>query len=383
MEIFSNIRYARADRFSKPVLVPLGEDIRSACSGLNEVCPQPESRLTRIMGPRQSRFVLSEDCLRTSVFTPSTEGKRPVLVWIHGGAFVTGSGSFRQYDPSRLCEEGNIVVVNLSYRVGVWGFLYLPEKGAVNLGLEDLICGLQWVRNYISRFGGDPERITVGGQSAGGYAIAAIVAAGRERLDAYGDGVRFQKAILMSPPLLFGNSAEGGTRFAECFIGRLKAENTTPETATVEQMLRAQEGSLHSVKGIVPLCPVGETIFPKGTLVSGVRRILLTYQKNDVQPYVPGALSSLNPLLTRFAFKLPLEKYAKALGRLGIPAQVKRFDWSPKGNPIGACHCMELPLMFADWDYWCDAPMMEKADRDDYEKQGKALRFSLASFVSL
>ncbi|MCR4565695.1 MAG: carboxylesterase family protein [Bacteroidales bacterium] len=101
--------------------------------------------------------LVSQTLFCRKTVSPSLQGKRPVLVWIHGGAFVTGSVSFRQYVPSCLSQEGDIVVINLSYRVGVLGFLYLPEKEAVNLGLEDLICELQWARDIISHFGGDPR----------------------------------------------------------------------------------------------------------------------------------------------------------------------------------------------------------------------------------
>jgi len=123
----------------------------------------------------------SEDCLYLNVFTPSTSGKRPVMVWIHGGGNVVGAGSQRLYDGSELVRRGDVVIVTLNYRLGIFGFLHgtsvageaLPTSG--NEGLLDQVAALRWVQEEIAAFGGDPENVTIFGQSAGCMNIAALM----------------------------------------------------------------------------------------------------------------------------------------------------------------------------------------------------------------
>jgi para-nitrobenzyl esterase len=118
-----------------------------------------------------------EDCLNLNVWTPApgrTGGRLPVMVWIHGGAFRNGAGSLPAYDGARLAADG-VVCVTLNYRLGAEGFLLLPD-GTANLGLLDQIAALEWVRDNIAGFGGDPDNVTVFGQSAGAIGITALMA---------------------------------------------------------------------------------------------------------------------------------------------------------------------------------------------------------------
>ena len=140
----------------------------------------------------------SEDCLYLNVWSPGADGsRRPVLVWIHGGAFNRGSGSSPMYPGTTLARRGNVVVVTLNYRLGALGFLHLkkltggriPATG--NEGLLDQIAALQWVRDNIAHFGGDPDNVTVFGESAGGMSIGCLLAMPQAR------GL-FHKAILQS-----------------------------------------------------------------------------------------------------------------------------------------------------------------------------------------
>jgi para-nitrobenzyl esterase len=126
---------------------------------------------------------ISEDCLYLNVWTPAkTAGdKLPVMAWIYGGGFVGGMTSVPAYDGTRLAEKG-VVLVSLAYRLGVFGFLAHPElskeggKGLGNYGLQDMIAGLQWVKANIAKFGGDPSRVTIFGESAGGIAVSMLAA---------------------------------------------------------------------------------------------------------------------------------------------------------------------------------------------------------------
>src|SRR5262245_29845853 len=124
---------------------------------------------------------VSEDCLYLNVWTPakSANDRLPVMVWIYGGAFVGGMTSIPAYDGAQLAEKG-VVVVSVSYRLGVFGFLAHPDltkesgKGSGNYGLQDQIAGLKWVKENIARFGGDPNRVTIFGESAGGISVSML-----------------------------------------------------------------------------------------------------------------------------------------------------------------------------------------------------------------
>jgi para-nitrobenzyl esterase len=127
---------------------------------------------------------LSEDCLYLNVWTgaKSSSDRLPVLVWIHGGAFTSGSGACPIYDGVNLAKQG-VVYVSINYRLGVFGFMAHPELSAEsahgssgNYGLMDQIASLQWVRKNISKFGGDPNRVTIAGQSAGSMSVQMLVA---------------------------------------------------------------------------------------------------------------------------------------------------------------------------------------------------------------
>jgi len=117
-----------------------------------------------------------EDCLYLNVWTPDVHGRRPVMVWIHGGAFIVGAGSQDLYDGQHLARRGDVVVVTINYRLGVFGFLAAPRLGATgNEGLLDQIAALRWVRSEIARFGGDPDNVTLFGESAGAVSIGNLL----------------------------------------------------------------------------------------------------------------------------------------------------------------------------------------------------------------
>jgi para-nitrobenzyl esterase len=128
---------------------------------------------------------VSEDCLFLNVWTPGVNdgGKRPVMVYFHGGAYNSGSGSDPLYDGVRLCEKGDVVVITVNHRLNAFGYLYLPllAEGALpdsgNAGMWDLVLALEWVRDNAAAFGGDLKRVMVFGQSGGGAKIATLMAA--------------------------------------------------------------------------------------------------------------------------------------------------------------------------------------------------------------
>ncbi|HXZ65297.1 MAG TPA: carboxylesterase/lipase family protein [Streptosporangiaceae bacterium] len=115
-----------------------------------------------------------EDCLNLNVWTPELRGAGlPVLLWIHGGSFTNGSGAVPQYDGTAFARDG-VVCVTINYRLGADGFLFLPD-GVANIGLLDQVAALEWVVDNIARFGGDPARITIAGESAGAMSVTTLL----------------------------------------------------------------------------------------------------------------------------------------------------------------------------------------------------------------
>jgi para-nitrobenzyl esterase len=123
----------------------------------------------------------ADDCLSLNIWTPAADdARRPVMVWIHGGAFSLGAGSLPVYDGTRLCTTTDTLVVTINYRLGALGFLALDDDTAVaNVGILDQIAALQWVRDNIAVFGGDPDNVTIFGESAGGGSVLSLLSAPR------------------------------------------------------------------------------------------------------------------------------------------------------------------------------------------------------------
>lgn len=162
-------------RFEPPQALPAG-DCRNDATRFGPQCSQAANK------PMHGRSLLGgtfdEDCLYLNVFAPAADGKRhPVMVWIHGGAFILGSANI--YDGSHLAELGDIVVVTINYRLGVFGFVDIAavtgETVTSNLGLRDIVAALQWVRDNIEAFGGDPDKVTISGESAGSIAVSLLL----------------------------------------------------------------------------------------------------------------------------------------------------------------------------------------------------------------
>lgn len=156
---------------------------------------QEEAIFSTLFGP--GKLPMSEDCLYLNVFAPAGAEHKPVMVWIHGGAFIIGTGSSPMYDGSSLAKRGDVVVVTINYRLGVLGFLNVAEAGPCNAGLLDQVAALTWVRDEIAAFGGDPGNVTIFGESAGGKSVECLSAMPAAR------GL-FRRAIVQStydPPM--------------------------------------------------------------------------------------------------------------------------------------------------------------------------------------
>ena len=182
----------------------------------------------KLMLSALSAFVIdgeqSEDCLTLNVWTPALDGKRrPVMVWIHGGAFTIGSGSQALYDGSVLARRGDTVVVTINYRLGPLGFLRLadvtngkiPSSGSE--GMLDQVAALEWVRDNIAEFGGDPGNVTIFGESAGGMSVGTLLAMPAAR------GL-FHKAIPQSGASHTGATVARANHTAERVLSRLRTQ---------------------------------------------------------------------------------------------------------------------------------------------------------------
>ena len=220
VRVFRGVPFAAAPvgalRFAAPAPVEPWADVRDATRPA-PACPQPVTaegepgaEFAQMFGT--GGLPMDEDCLYLNVFAPASAtgaAPRPVMVFIHGGAFRIGTGSLPVYDGSLLARRGDVVVVTINYRLGVLGFLNLPEIGPANVGLLDQIAALQWVQDNINSFGGDPDNVTIFGESAGAKSVECLVASPRAR------GL-FHRAIAEStydPAMDHPAAIEAATRF--------------------------------------------------------------------------------------------------------------------------------------------------------------------------
>jgi para-nitrobenzyl esterase len=221
IKIFKGIPYGGAtagkNRFMPPTKPAAWTDTRDALA-YGSTAPQ-----TVGAGAGQARTPAeSEDCLVLNVFTPALgDGrKRPVMVWLHGGGFSTGSGSGRILDGTSLAHTSDVVVVSINHRLNVFGFTYLGEAGGSDfalsggVGMLDIVAALQWVRDNIDRFGGDPNLVTIFGQSGGGRKVATLMSMpGAKGL--------FHRAVIESGAVLRLTAREDAIRTTELLLAEL------------------------------------------------------------------------------------------------------------------------------------------------------------------
>lgn len=232
---FKGIRYgAPTERFRAPRAPQRWRGVRDALA-FGPACPQ------RGLADEPQ----SEDCLFLNIWTPSLRGNRPVLLYIHGGAYNTGSGASPVTDGARLSAYGDVVVVTLNHRLNAFGYAYLAAHGfpdSGNAGQLDLILALEWVRDNIANFGGDPDCVTVFGQSGGGAKIATLMAMPAARS-------LFHRAFTMSGQQVTASGPLNATRRANTYI---EALGLNAETARDISTLPADR----LVEALTPTDPV-------------------------------------------------------------------------------------------------------------------------------
>jgi para-nitrobenzyl esterase len=411
---FSGIPYARAPevelRWRPPVAPEPWTEIRDA-STFGPIAPQPAATggITSPSDPQASE-PQSEDCLSLNVWTPELPDAsikpgdgRPVMVWIHGGGFTTGSGSVFLYRGGDLVRNGDVVVVTINYRLGALGFLGHRAMGdgaghIGNWGLHDQIAALGWVKENIGQFGGDAANVTVFGESAGGFSVAALLGIPAAR------GL-FRRAIVES-----GGAHVHTIDDAERAAGRLAAAlgfasldrdvmqrvpaqdlvAATNEVAqqrpdagalplpflpTVDQVLVPQhpldairQGSAAEVDLMIGTNRDELTLFELGNPAlmtiddAGVERRLANGAPDLPTPEVLSAYRAARvargegvtardmwvAIGTDNVFRWPSLQLAAAQCANQAPAYVYLFEWeSPAfGGILGSCHALEIPFVF-------------------------------------
>jgi para-nitrobenzyl esterase len=357
--------------------------------------PQRSAFSRRVVGWLGGATATSEDCLTLNVWTPGCDGaRRPVMVWIHGGAFAIGTGGAAVYEGARLAQAGDVVVVTLNYRLGALGFLALRAPGfEANGGLRDQLLALAWVRENVERFGGDPARITLFGESAGAMSVATLLGLPSAR------GL-FAGAIAQSGAAHHVSREETAERVAATFLRELglgAADAPRLREVPVEPLLDAQvrtAAALGVLGGTLPWQPAIDGALLAESPLAAIERgegarvpLLVGTNRDEWDLFLLGDPKSRRmddpALRRRFArvlppgdadeahalyrevhadksprgvwaafqtdrvFRAPAERLAAAHGARA-PVWQYLFTWAPplaRGR-LGACHAVELPLVF-------------------------------------
>jgi len=209
-----------ANRFMPPVAPAPWSSTRD-CFQVGHRSPQdPDGPISEVFAlDRQEP--MGEDCLNLNVFTPALTGNRPVMVWLHGGGFSGGSGNWLLYEGTNLARKEDVVVVSVTHRLNLFGFLHLSSLGAgerwaksSNVGMLDIVAALGWIKDNIAAFGGNPGNVTVFGQSGGGSKVTTLMAMPAAK------GL-FHRAIAMSGAQVRGATRDNAARATEQFLAKL------------------------------------------------------------------------------------------------------------------------------------------------------------------
>lgn len=401
---FRGIPYARALegawRLREPQPVAPWSGVRDARRP-GPAVPQPRgtSGLLRVFRGRGAPDSRSES-LCVDIFTPGLSGRRPVLVWIHGGGFTWGTGGSFLYAGDTLARRGDVVVVTLNYRLGALGALDLASLGLetdipANLGLRDQLAALTWVRSSIEAFGGDPERVTLAGQSAGAMSVGALFGAPAA------DGL-FHRAILHSGAASNVHRPEEAATVARALLHELRLPDDDPKVQ--EQLEALPDGVLvaaqHRAARAIRL-PLGSLAWQPSldgsflahdpleriaasdlpvvigttrdewklftasdakrrhldtpTLAGYLERTLgsralaervqALYAKDEDSGAARSPGEVWEAFQTDRVFRVPASRVAE---RRHAPTWSYRFDWAPPyaRRRIGACHSIDVPFLF-------------------------------------
>lgn len=389
----TGIRYARAGRFQPPVAEPPSPTDIDATEWA-PACAQADHPFGMTLMQSPLRWLTTtEDCLRLSLTLPGGAkpgDQRPVMVWIHGGSYVFGAGDAAIYDAKSLVEEQGVIVVSLTYRLGLLGFLGGASGRAANLGLLDIITALRWVKTNIAAFGGDSECVTLFGQSAGGDAIAHLmIAEGAQDL--------FKRAIIQSAPLGISLGRHGMTEAMMKIAARVAHDAPTADVIAAQaSVVSAASGfgwpasmPFGTQYGHHPLPPEHELdgawsrSAPRFDVLIGSAAeegsffipIIEPIRKAAALPLIGNALRRIVVrTITRKVYAVAAARFAKRHANAGGRAYTYRINWGSKTNSLGATHAIDLPLLFGDEHIWRDADLIAGVAWPEVHASGRKVR---------
>jgi para-nitrobenzyl esterase len=397
----TGIPYATAARFQPPVSAPDWTVALSATSP-SPACPQaPVPFLDDVLGTRYGELPGSEDCQRLSITLPADlqDNERvPVMVWLHGGSYTSGSGDLAIFDSKALVAENRVIVVSVTYRLGLFGYLAAGTGRPANLGLLDQLEAFRWVQRNISAFGGAPDKVTAFGQSAGGDAVAHLMATP----DA---PALFQRAIIQSAPLGIARGREK----MNTAMG-IAAETVTEDTPALDVV--AVEDTVAQVArrfGLMAAMPFG-TQYGHAPLPAEARidaawnavapeiEVLIGHTSDEARLFLPrtplvgrlarvpvlgaAVVKAINWAVTEAVYGKSARKFARRHARAGGTAYSYVLTWGAPGNFYKAAHTVDLPLLFGDQRTWEGAGLLTGASWEEINAQGQALRAVWARFAS-
>ncbi|WP_448852099.1 carboxylesterase family protein [Corynebacterium sp. 335C] len=400
------IRYAVGGRYEVPRPVEPHDDLLIAETPA-AACPQTPPSTALAVSRTASKLRVDEDCQRLSVHVPAglpADAGAPVMVWVHGGAYVSGSGDLPGFDPRRLVTEQRVVVVTVTYRLGMFGFLGDGDVAPANLGLMDIREALRWVRRNIGAFGGDPAKVTAFGQSAGADAIVALmVADGHDMLEGRADGPLFDRAIVQSAP--FGMHGERGAMTDDM----LAAAGPLSKDMPVEEMLEAEGRATEAAQdhGLFANMPFGpqyghDPLPPRSGVDAALKEVaprvevlvghttreaaLFSEFREDAQrarrmPFIGDPLmEAITRHYTRITYG-PMKRFVDRHAAGGGRGATYRLDWGPAGSLVRSAHIIDIPLLLGDEDSWSGSSLIEGLDWAVVDADGRRMRAAWAEFA--
>ncbi|MEI9815098.1 MAG: carboxylesterase family protein [Acidobacteriota bacterium] len=409
---FKGIRYGAdtsgARRFMPPQKVPVQKDFSTATAyGPEAPQPHPHTEIPEVRATITDHTV-GEDCLRLNIWTPSTTGKHPVMVWFHGGGFSSGNGGYTIYEGANMAKRHDVVMVTINHRLNSFGFTDLSAfGGGTNVGMLDCVLALEWVRDNIAGFGGDPQNVTIFGQSGGGAKVSTLLAMPAAK------GL-FHRAIIESGSYLTGVPKADALKSTEAFMAKLGAKSLADLQKLPMDQIIAATSSTQGLRltpvidpgslPVNPFSPTAPAISANVPILIGTTETEVTFFPGQgIDPIdaatlftrakaaVPGATEAQikdlldvyrkgRPKASDIDLALILESDARFRTVVTTQAELKSaqpapvymyyFTWRTpvRDGKLRSLHCLEIPFATANVD---GAQSMTGTGKDRYALEAK------------